>query len=270
MHTDSGPLQTLDRTTLLRVAWRSFFVQASWNYRGMMNMGFLFTLRPGLDRIHTGEDARKAAYRRHLEYFNTNPYFSALVAGVVLSLEERLARAEIDEDVIRDTKEGLMTAFAALGDGLFWDAWRPFVAAVALVFAFTNVLFAPLIFVALYNLPHFACRFYGVFLGYRQGTDVIHMVGRIDLPRVREKLRHATLLTLGFLIANHVRVHTPYLLSTLPIQWFYFGEKVVQSAGATLLVGILAIAYRARVDVLMISFLLMTAALLLHHWGVLI
>lgn len=260
----------LSRWQLLRVALRSLLVQASWNYRGMMNMGFLFTLKPGLDRIHPDGEARAAAYARHLEYFNTNPYFSALVAGVVLSLEERLARGEIAPDIIRDTKEGLMTAFAAVGDGLFWDSWRPFVAVLALTLAFGNVLYTPLLFLLVYNLPHAVCRFAGVFVGYRQGTDVIHLVHRLDLPRVRLRLRQATLVVLCFLAPNHVNLQTPYLLEVLPVQYFVVGQKVVQGLGALLLVGVLAMAHRARIDVLMISFLLMTAALLLHHWGVLI
>jgi PTS system mannose-specific IID component len=260
----------LDRWLLLHVAFRSFFLQASWNYKGMMNMGFLYAIQPGLDRIHPEGPAREAAYARHMEYFNTNPYFASIVMGVTLELEERLARGEITEDIIHDTKEGLMTACAAIGDGFFWGAWRPFVAAVALVLAFHNYLATPIVFLALYNIPHLYFRFQGVVWGYRLGTDVIRLLRRFQIQRARLALRYATVALLCYLIPNHVNLHTPFLITYLPMEWFFLGEKLVQGVGAAVLVGLAALAYRAKIDVLMISFLLMLSALVLYHWGILI
>jgi len=254
----------------LQVAFRSFFLQASWNFRGMMNMGFLYSLKPALDMIYPDSPERQAAYKRHLDYFNTNPYMSSIVMGVILSLEERLKKGEITEDIIRDTKEGLMTACAAVGDGLFWDSWRPFVAAAALVLAFGNYLFTPLLFLAFYNIPHLYFRFQGIFWGYRLGTDVIRLLRRFQIQRIRLALRYATLTLLCYLIPNHVNLHTPFLLTNLPLEYYYFGEKVVQGISATALVALAALAYRSKIDVLMISFLLMVCALVLYHWGILI
>ncbi len=260
----------LSNWTLFQVAFRSFFLQASWNYRGMMNVGALHALKPALDQIHPPGPARKAAYTRHLEYFNTNPYLSTIVLGVIIALEERLSRGEIKEDIIQDTREGLMTACAAVGDGFFWDSWRPFVAAVAIVLAFANVFFTPLLFVGLYNLPHLYFRFKGVFWGYRMGTDVIRLLKRFELPRIRLALRYGTIVLLCYLIPNHVNLHTTLLLANLPLEYFYVGEKLVQGLGASVVVGLAALAYRAKIDVLMISFLLMVGALVLYHWGILI
>ncbi|NCB37402.1 MAG: hypothetical protein EOM80_01425 [Erysipelotrichia bacterium] len=263
-------MRVLPRLLLLNIAFRSFFLQSSWNYRGMMSMGFLYAISPGLDRLHDAGPAREAAYLRHLEYFNTNPYFASIVLGVTLALEERLSRGEITEDIIHDTKEGLMTACAAIGDGLFWDSWRPFVAAVALVFAFGNYLLTPLIFLLLYNIPHLYFRFAGIFWGYREGTHVIRSLRQFQFPQIRQSLRYGTLVLLAYLIPNHVNLHTPFLLTNLPLEYFYFGEKVVQGLGALILVTLGTIAYRSRIDVLLISFLLMISALVLCHWGILI
>jgi PTS system mannose-specific IID component len=261
----------LSNGTLLQVAFRSFFLQASWNYRGMMNIGFLHAIKPGIDLIYPEEEGRRAAYHRHLEYFNTNPYFSSILMGVVLSLEERLRAGEIQEDIIHDTKEGLMTALAAVGDGFFWDCWRPFTAAISLVFAFGNYLLTPILFLIVYNIPHLFFRFRGVFWGYRLGTDVIRLLTRFRLQKIRLILRYATLTILCYLIPNHVNLHTPLLLgNNLPIEIFFFGEKIVQGVGAAAVVAVSILAYKSRIDVLMISFLLMLLALMLYHWGILI
>ncbi|MBI3039300.1 PTS system mannose/fructose/sorbose family transporter subunit IID [bacterium] len=263
-------MQALNRTLLWNIAFRSFFLQASWNYHGMMNMGFLYALKPGLDKIYIEASDRQEAYKRHLEYFNTNPYFASTIMGVILNLEERFQKGEIGEDIIRDTKEGLMTAFAAIGDGLFWDSWRPFVAALALLLAFENFLITPILFLILYNIPHLILRFKGINLGYKMGTDVIHILPRFQIQRVREGLRYATLTLLCFLIPNYVNLHTPFLISHRLNEFFFFLEKIVQGIGASLAVALVSIAYHAKIDVLMISFLLMVSALLLHHWEILI
>lgn len=260
----------LSSKLLFQVAFRSFFLQASWNFRGMMSMGFLYAIRPALDQIHPLGPERQAAYLRHLEYFNTNPYLSPIVMGVTLFLEEKLSRGEITEEVIHDTKEGLMTACAGVGDGFFWDSWRPFVAAVSLVLAYGQYLLTPLIFLALYNIPHLFFRFRGIFWGYRLGTDVIRLLRRFQIQRARTSLRHGTLVLLCYLTTNHVMVHTPFLLNYLPMEWFYIGEKIVQGIVATALVALGTFAYRAKIDVLLISFLCMIGALLLYHWGILI
>ncbi|HQB82959.1 MAG TPA: PTS system mannose/fructose/sorbose family transporter subunit IID, partial [Candidatus Rifleibacterium sp.] len=141
---------------------------------------------------------------------------------------------------------------------------------VALVFALGNYLLTPLIFIALYNLPHLYFRFAGIFWGYREGTHVIRSLRQFQFPQIRQTLRLGTMVLLAYLIPNHVNVHTPFLLTNLPLEYFYFGEKVVQGFGALLLVTLGTFAYRARVDVLLISFLLMIFALVLYHWGILI
>ena len=93
-------MRRLTRMMLARIAFRSFFLQSSWNYRGMMSMGFLYAISPALDQIHQSTHAREGAYLRHLEYFNTNPYFSSIVMGVTLALEERLSHGQIAEAII--------------------------------------------------------------------------------------------------------------------------------------------------------------------------
>jgi len=261
----------LSDVLLFRIAFRSFFLQASWNFRGMMSIGFLYAIKPGLDSIYSDDSSRMSAYRRHLEYFNTNPYLSSILMGVVLSLEEKYARGEITEDIIKDAKEGLMTALAAIGDGFFWDSWRPFVAVLSLVLAFGNFLLTPILFLVIYNIPHLYFRFKGIFWGYRLGTDVLRLLGRFQIQKVRNLLRYSTLVLLCYLVPNHVNLHTTLLLgNNLPLEFFYWGEKFVQGVGASILVAIAAVAYRAKIDVFMISFLLMIFALLLYHWGILI
>ena len=72
-------------STLLRVFWRCLFLQASWNRRGMQNLGFAYSIDPALRRLYPDPVARRDALRRHLGLFNCHPYMaSAIVGGAIL------------------------------------------------------------------------------------------------------------------------------------------------------------------------------------------
>lgn len=67
--------------------WRSWAIQASWNYERQMNMGFLYGMVPTLDRLYPDESdpkqlaAKKEAYHRHMAFYNCTPQTSAFVLG---------------------------------------------------------------------------------------------------------------------------------------------------------------------------------------------
>ncbi|MBU5568014.1 PTS system mannose/fructose/sorbose family transporter subunit IID, partial [Escherichia sp. S69_ASV_4] len=69
---------------------------------------------PAIRRLYPeNNEARKQAIRRHLEFFNTQPFVAAPILGVTLALEEQRANgAEIDDGAINGIKVGLMGPLA--------------------------------------------------------------------------------------------------------------------------------------------------------------
>src|SRR3954469_8941076 len=55
----------VSKRSLLRVFFRSLFIQAAWNPRGMQNLGFASAMAPALADLHPDPEARSAAARRH-------------------------------------------------------------------------------------------------------------------------------------------------------------------------------------------------------------
>jgi len=121
-------------------------VQAWWNFEGMQNLGFLFGIAPTLRRIYPDRDDFRAAAYRHLGYFNTNPYLSGYVMGIIAGLEEE--RSELPESgcaaaekKIATVKKMLGSSVAAMGDIFFWGSLRPTCAATGLFLWITLFLF---------------------------------------------------------------------------------------------------------------------------------
>src|SRR5207237_4136611 len=128
-----APRRRVSLFALLRVFWRSLFLQAAWNPRGMQNLGFAFAMQPALRELYPDPRARARAAERHLEFFNCHPYLAAAIVGGAVRLEEDVARGAADPRRVSAFKAALGPPFAALGDGFFWLALRPAAALIAAV-----------------------------------------------------------------------------------------------------------------------------------------
>jgi mannose PTS system EIID component len=195
---DTG--RVLPKAVLAQVLLRSFLLQASWNFERLQNLGFLFVLAPALRFLYRGEELQ-AAYARHLEYFNTHPFMAAPVLGTVLHLEERLARGEENSLEVQEFKRMTMAPYAAMGDALFWGGIRPLAAGVALFIAAKGSLWAPLVFLFVFNLPHLWFRISGLLRGYAGGIGIVQTVQRIRLPDLAVRCKEGTVVLLGGLTA---------------------------------------------------------------------
>ena len=111
---------------------RSNLLQGSWNFERMQALGYAFGIVPAIRRLYPeGSQERKDAIKRHLEFYNTQPFVTAPILGVNLAMEEQRANgAPIDDAAINGVKVGLMGPLAGVGDPIFWGTARPVFAAL--------------------------------------------------------------------------------------------------------------------------------------------
>lgn len=181
-----------------RVFLRSLLVQASWSFTAMQSAGFFLMTWPAVSRRALEPAERAAAGLRHLRDFNTHPYFGGLVAAVVLREEQLGAPAE-EVDAL---KRSLMCALGAVGDEFFWATLRPFAAIAALPAAIAGLTWAPLILLAIYNVPHLAIRGWGIHAGLARGRGVLERLQRLPLVRALPALGLASGFGAGVLIGS--------------------------------------------------------------------
>jgi mannose/fructose/N-acetylgalactosamine-specific phosphotransferase system component IID len=133
---------------------------------------------------------------RLLRNFNTHPYFAGLVAAMVIRSEERGGA----EEAVEGLKRSLMCALGAVGDEFFWATLRPLAAVVALPAALAGAIWAPLLMLAVFNVPHFSVRVWAIGAGLGEGRAVLEMLGRQPLSRALPALGAATAVLTGFLV----------------------------------------------------------------------
>ncbi len=193
-------VRRLPFSVFLGMYFRSFLLQASWNFERLQNLGFYYLMLPGLRSLY-GDKLTVETCAQHSEYFNTHPYFAPLVAGTTLRIEqERRAGGETTVDA-ETYRMSVMAPFAAMGDAFFWGGVRPLAALVGLLVAIQGSLWAPFIFLLLFNLPHLVSRGSGLMLGYFLELRSIEMVQKCRLPDLAVRLKESTTILLGVLCA---------------------------------------------------------------------
>jgi len=186
----SAPRKVPGRT-LARVFWRCLFLQAAWNRRGMQNLGFAYAIDPALRALYPEAARREEALRRHLGFFNCHPYMAAAIVGGAVHHEEKVAAGAEPGQQPLQYKQTLQGPLAALGDGFFWTALRPFFGAVAALLALLVGWPGILAALAVYNAIHLVLRVRLFRAGYLKGDAIVGDISRLGLPVAADRLRAA-------------------------------------------------------------------------------
>lgn len=207
----------ISRWVLLQVYLRSFLIQSAWNFERGLNYGFAFALAPVIRRLYLKADQPRC-FQRHMEYFNTQPYMASFILGAVARMEvEKAAAPPADwrqkAEEINALKVGMMGPVAAMGDSLFWAAFRPFCGLLAAGLSFTGVFFsgryaalsAVLFFLLLYNAGHLGVRTLAFAQGWSRGDQVVLSLRKYGFQEATQGLKTTAAMILGVLLAllNH-------------------------------------------------------------------
>jgi len=179
------------------VLW-TFFAHANYSYERLQGTGFAHAMTPIIRRLYTSEDEIRAALKRHLVFFNTEPNFGNVVHGTVIAMEEQRANgAAIDDDAINSVKSGLMGPMAGIGDTLSQSALTPILLALGIGIAggkasgtavptlagVTGNPLGPIIYVALISVVIVTIGYTAWMQGYSRGRSFVTEIlrsGTID------------------------------------------------------------------------------------------
>jgi len=205
----------LTKSDLTSMFIRSNLHQGSWNYERMQALGYCFAMVPVIKRLYTG-DERKQALKRHLEFFNTQPFVTAPILGVTAAMEEQKANgADIDDGAINGLKIGLMGPLAGVGDPIFWGTLRPVAAALGASIALTGSILGPILFFVIFNAVRLAIRWFGVSYGYSKGTTIVADMAGGKLQKLTEGASILGLFVMGALVNRWTSINVPIVVSTI-------------------------------------------------------
>lgn len=210
---------SITKKDLRKVVFRSMTIMCSWNYERQMHMGFMYGMAPILDKLYAKDDARKkAAYERHMEFFNCTPQMTSFIMGLAASMEEQNANmpeGEYNEESIAMIKTSLMGPFAGIGDSFFQGTLRIITFGIGLSFAKQGSILGPILAVGLFAIPSILTLYYGAMLGYKSGNKYLtklYQEGLMD--RVMQIASIVGLAVVGGMVASMVPITTPIKFTT--------------------------------------------------------
>ena len=255
----------LSKKTIRSLFFRSLALEANFNFETWQNSGFAYSIIPVLKKLYTTKEELSAALKRHLQFFNTSPYGSTLILGIIAAMEEQKNKSEdFDEESINSVKLGLMGPLAGVFDSLFWGTFKVIAAGVGISFAIKGYVLGPVLFLLIFNLPHLILRYNLTFLGYNMGTKFLQNLAKTNvMDRLTLGSSILGLMMIGAMTATLMNISTPISFGTggsavhlqnifdqiipniiplgLTFLTFYFVKKNIKPAW--LLLGLLAVGF---------------------------
>ena len=208
----------ITKKDLRKVFLNSMTIMCSWNYERQMHMGFMFGMAPIIDKLYkNNEKEKRAAYKRHMEFFNCTPQMTSFIMGLSASMEEQNAKSngEFNAESISMIKTSLMGPFAGIGDSFFQGTLRIITFGIGLSFAKQGSILGPILADGLFAIPSLLTAYYGTFLGYKSGNNYlakIYQEGLMD--RIMQFASIIGLAVVGGMVASMVPISTPIEFTT--------------------------------------------------------
>ena len=184
------------------------------SFERYISPSLLYAMMPVLEKLYKNKDDLKAAYKRQLLFFNTQlTWGGGVITGLMSSMEKERARQEyageeitMTDDLMYNTKAGLMGALAGIGDAIDSGTIQYIFIAIAVPWAQEgNPLGAlfPFVCFAIYQLLvglFFARR------GYALGRNATGLIRSSGVQDAINLLSILGVFMMGILAGNYVKV----------------------------------------------------------------
>lgn len=218
LETKTAPIiedKKISKKVLRKVFWRSIPMEFSWNYERMMNAGYCYSMIPALKEIYKDDKKELSqALQRHLEFYNTTPFVITLPLGISVAMEEKRAqnKEEFDTTSISTVKTAIMGPLAGIGDSFFWGTLRIIATGVGTSLALQGNILGPILFLLIFNVPHFLIRYFLTFTGYNLGTGFFE---KAEKSGVMSLITYGAAI-IGLIVAGAMTAEMVYL--SVPLQ----------------------------------------------------
>lgn len=206
----SNTLSKEDKKLVNKLFWYSFLLEACYNYERQQALGFCLNMVPAIKRFYKTKEEQSEALVRHMAIYNTTPHVSGMIAGIAAAMEKEASQnPNFDKTAINSVKVGLMGPMAGLGDSFFWGTFRIIASGIAISLAQQQSPLAPIVFLLVFNIPHFLVRYYGTKYGYMFGTKLMENFKENQL--IKSISKGATivgLMVVGAMTASMVSMKT--------------------------------------------------------------
>lgn len=202
----------MDCREIIKTIILILFLSNCWSYQGQQIIGILTTLLAAIKREEAKALIKQRFWQRNT--FNTNPYCSGVMIGIVLHSEK---------EILNDAFFSLQHIFGSIGDDFFWRSLRPMLLSItALILLIGYLLYGniysigffrltPLIFLIPFNIIAQGTRIRGIINGKKYGRiAAVQLIQSLRRPITT--FYNILALTMGLLFTGLIVVFGHYTI----------------------------------------------------------
>ena len=205
--------KTLTRGELTKTWWTWIcWGQICYQWERLMGLGFCHTMTTAIQKLYGDDDEKKKeALVRHMEYYNTENTWGAMIPGIVCSLEEDRANGgDVEPETISNLKTALMGPIAGIGDTITQSLVKVILLGIGIDMAMSGNALGPIMFVVLFSAYAIGVSYFVFFQGYKLGKNsVTKLLTGGTVKTVTESLGAVGMMVLGALIAKNIKISCP-------------------------------------------------------------
>lgn len=235
--------ETITKKDVTKAWLRFYFVnEIPHSFDRYIAPSLLWAMMPILRKLYKDKDELRAAYTRHLLFFNTQiSWGGGTITGIMTSLESARANEvyegkeiSVTDDLIYNTKAGLMGALAGIGDSIDSGTVQYIFIAIALPWAQQGSPLGAIFPFLAFSIYQVLNGMYFANMGYKLGRSAAaEIVGSSKMKGLIEGLSILGLFMMGVLAASYVKVSSS-------LTWTLSGKEfILQDILDTVLPGLL-------------------------------
>ncbi len=204
----------VEKKDLKKVFLRSIPMEFTWNYERQMHLGYCYALLPVLKKLYRGKDLADAM-TRHMEFYNTTPHIITFPLGISAAQEEKCVEdpEHADKTTVSTVKTAMMGPIAGIGDSFFWGTLRILATGIGTSLALQGNILGPILYLLVFNVPHFILRYMGTFLGYNLGTSFL---SKLEASGSMQLLTYGASI-IGLMVAGSMTAEMVYMTLNIPV-----------------------------------------------------
>ena len=205
----------LGRGDLTNMYLKSFGLEGPFIYSRLQAIGWCRAMLPAIEKIYANDEDRCDAINRHLEFFNTNPEFSTFILGISASMEEQNAQdPNFDTASINNVKAGLMGPIAGIGDSFWWGIVKTVASGIGCQFAMQGNVLGPILFLLIFNIPHWAIRYILTQKSYELGHRILDaMTENGIIEKISLCAGILGMMVIGAMTSSMISISTPLVFN---------------------------------------------------------
>lgn len=187
-----------------------------WSYNSSASferfhaIGWVYSLFPLFKKYYNNKKSELIeAMKRHSVFFNTEAQLGSLIFGIIVALEEQKAMGkDIDEEVIKATKLGLMGPVAGVGDSMIPGVLIPILLSIAMALSVGGSIVGPIFYIVSYTGIVIFCSKFLFLRGYKLGFDSIDLIIGEKAGKLRDAIIMLGVVVMGGVAASYVELST--------------------------------------------------------------